>query len=551
MYKWDSYMERGIGMKKTAFIKEDSILILCLFLLLLTGCSKKNGSIYGPPLVVSPQVVSRYEEGVEAGFRILNSGGNAFDAFVGVTALENVISPGAVSLSGVLGTLIYHAESNTVTFLDAGYNSVLALGGEYDPNDPVLGKAVAVPGIVAGLREVHRRYGRLSWAEVLQPAIELARRGFTVSEGYALSLEIYAQILQRTEYGRQTFFPGDLPLQPGDTLRLPELENFLTDLAEQGSSYMYTGQWAEQCVDTIQAEGGLMTMEDLASYRPTWGEPWAMTYRGYDICASSGRVLHCLWALLALKTLEHTNIQPMGHFSESADALEVMVRTARAVDEESWIWNAVFQEDRDLVNSRLTWNYTNTIWDKVEAALGNVSSSVPTDHHTLCSIVVDREGNVVAAKHSINSEFWGSGLFVQGIPLNASAMLAYTWNGPGKRRLQGVGNFLIFKEGKMRSALGMYDRDGQYAAFQFLVNLIDFDFPADMAAELPRFGGYVYDENGIVDYSTHWLNESISQVIVDALRERGLFFEQVDFVHGVGCMLKFHLDGTTSTGWGR
>ncbi len=102
---------------------------------------------------------------------------------------------------------------------------------------------------------------------------------------------------------------------------------------------MYSGEWAALCVETVRSEGGLMTMQDLAAYEPTWTEPWRMSYKGYDICASSGRSMHALWSLLALKTLEHTNIQPLGHFSASADALETMVRVARAVQEEGWIYD--------------------------------------------------------------------------------------------------------------------------------------------------------------------------------------------------------------------
>jgi gamma-glutamyltranspeptidase/glutathione hydrolase len=526
------------------------IFVLSLFLFLPTGCLKESESIYGPPLAISPLVVSYHDQGVEAGNRILNSGGNAFDAFVATVVAEIVVSPGAVTLAGLMCTLLYHAESNAVSFLDSGYNSVLAPDGEYDPSNPILGKLVAVPGIVAGLEAVHRRYGRLNWQEILQPAIELARDGFPISEVYSRLIGDYKQLLQSTEYGRQTFFPGGAPLQAGDILKQPELAEFLSRLAEQGASYMYAGEWAEQCVETVQAEGGLMTREDLASYQPIWGEPWIVSYRGYDICASAGRVMHGLWALLALKTLEHTSLNPLIHYSESADALEVLVRIARAVDKEAWIGNHWYLDDRDLVNSRLTWTYTNLIWEKVRAALDSVSSEMSFDNETLCSAVVDSEGNVAAAKHSINSYYWGSGLFVQGIPLNASGMFKERWTGPGERRLQGAPNFFVFKDGKMRSILGTWGDSNHYTAFQFLADLIDYELPADQAITLPRFGSYYYDENGI-DLTKNVLDERVSQEIVDILRERGLFFSQESSRVGIGCLIQFHPDGSITTGMGR
>ena len=526
------------------------IFVLCLFLFLPTRCSRESESIYGPPLAISPLVVSYHEQGVEAGNRILDSGGNAFDAFVATVVAEIVVSPGAVTLAGLMCTLLYHAESNMVSFLDAGYNSVLAQDGEYDSSNPILGKLVAVPGIVAGLEAVHRRYGRLGWKEILQPAIELARNGFPISEGYSRLIEYYAQLLQSTEYGRQTFFPGGSPLQPGDILKQPELAEFLTRLAEQGISHMYTGEWAVKCVETVQAEGGLMTMEDLASYQPTWGQPWTISYRGYDVCASAGRVMHGLWALLALKTLEHASLNPLIHYSDSADALEVLVRIARAVDKEAWIGNHWDLDDRDLVNSRLTWTYTDLIWEKVEAALDSTSSEMSFDNETLCSAIMDSEGNVVATKHSINSYYWGSGLFVQGIPLNASGMFKGRWTGPGERRLQGASNFFVFKNRKMRSIIGTWGDSNDHTAFQFLVDLTDYGLPADQAIALPRFGSYYYDENGI-DFTKNVLDERVSQGIVDILRERGLFFSQESPRVGIGCLIQFHPDGSITTGIGR
>ncbi|UCH97906.1 MAG: gamma-glutamyltransferase, partial [Candidatus Aminicenantes bacterium] len=400
------------------------IVVVSLFTLVTPGCSTGSITNYEPTYassrVRSLLVVSYHELAKEAGYRIFNSGGNAFDAFVAVTVVENVVSSGYVTLAGLLSTLIYHAKTNRVIHLDGGYNSVLDPEGAYNPKNPVRGKMVVVPGIVSGLEAISTRYGRLSFAQVLQPAIEIARDGFAIGERFARCIESDVRKLQGTEYGRRTFFPNGTALRTGDILKQPELAEFLTKLAEQGADYMYKGEWAVQCVETVRKEGGLMTLEDLASYRPTWGEPWKMSYRGYNICASSGRSMYALWALLALKTLEHTNIRPLGHFSASPDALEIVVRVARAIDKERWIRDYQYIDNRALVNSRLTSIYTAGIWARVKGELHHVYQKTPPQHHTLSSIIADTEGNVVSGKHSINSELWGPGLFVQGIPLNGS-----------------------------------------------------------------------------------------------------------------------------------
>jgi gamma-glutamyltranspeptidase/glutathione hydrolase len=531
------------------------IILVFLFTFVISGCKKDSiggfEPTYGPPLNASPLVVSYDEAAIEAGYRILNSGGNAFDAYVAVTVVENVVSYGYVTLAGLLSALIYQAGTNTIMSLDSGYNSVLDPDGEYDPSNPVLGKQVVVPGIIAGLESMLTRYGRLSLAEVLQPAIEIARDGFPISEWYALYIEYYGQLLRSTEYGRRTFFPNGIPLQPGDILKQPELAEFLTRLAEQGSSYMYNGEWATQCVETVREAGGLMTLEDLASYQPTWVEPWWISYRGYDICATSGRVMHSLWSLLALKTLEHTTIQPLGHFSASADALELVVRIARAVEEEYWIYDYHYLDNRDLVNSMLTLSYTDMIWAKVQAAANNRFAVTPPKNHTLCSIIVDGDSNVVSGKHSINSDYWGTGLFVQGILLNSSSTLTERYTGPGERRTQGAPNFFVFKDGAMMYTCGTFGSYNPHTAFQFLVNVIDYRLPVQQATDLPRFGGLVYEENPTGNYPKNLLDGRISQEIVNTLQNRGLFFSQKNYRIGIGCMVEFHPDGGPTYGWGR
>ncbi len=520
--------------------------MVAVSLFILTAASCSNGS----PQVRQPLVVSYHETAQKAGYRILNSGGNAFDAYVTVSVVENVVSSGYVTLAGLLSTLIYRQGTGETVYLDGGFNSVLDPAGAFDPENPVKGKAIVVPGLVAGLEAISKRYGRLSFAEVLQPAIEIAGDGFVVDERFASHIAANAKKIQRTAYGRRTFFPDGTALKAGDILKQPELAEFLTKLAKQGAAYMYRGEWAAKCVETARKGGGLMTMEDMAAYKPTWTRPWRMSYRGYDIHASSGRSMFALWALLALKTLEHTNLQTPGHYAASADALEIVVRVARAVDREPWIRKYRSLDDRELVNSRLTKKYTAAIWAKVKGALNTGDQKAPPSHHTLSTIIADREGNVVSGKHSINSDWWGQGLFIQGVLLNGSGDMPGRYTGPGQRRTQGAPNFLVFKDGALRYACGTFSSSNPHAAFQFLVNLLDYKIPADRAVALPRFGSVPYDEKDwSVDFSKNWLDERVSREIVDTLKARGVPFSQKRPRLGKGCIAEFHPDGSATTGY--
>jgi len=276
------------------------IIMISLFTLVNAGCSTGLIKNYKPAdvssRVRSPLVVSYHEAAKKAGYIILNSGGNAFDAFVAVTMVENVVSSGYVTLAGLLSTLIYRAGTDEILYLDGGYNSVLDPEGAYDPKNPVIGKAIVVPGIVAGLEAISTRFGRLSFANVLQPAIEIASDGFVIDKRYAGHIQAEARKLRGTEYGRRTFFPNGTALQAGNILKQPELAEFLAKLAEQGAGYMYRGEWAARCVETVRRQGGVMT-------RPGHGILSA------DLDAALEDVLSRLWHLCLVGP---HNVCPLG-----------------------------------------------------------------------------------------------------------------------------------------------------------------------------------------------------------------------------------------------
>lgn len=504
-----------------------------------------------PPVVRSPLVVSCYPQAQAAGYAILAAGGNAFDAYIAATAVECVLSPGMVTLSGLLGALVFDAKSNTILSLDAGNNAVLDLAGAYEEADPVLGKLVVVPGVVAGLDALRSGYGRMSWAQTLRSAIALAEEGFAVDATYCYLVESYRDVLDRTDYGRRTFFPNGRALRPGEVLRQPELATFLRGVATQGVDYMYRGEWARQCVAAVRAAGGLMTQEDLAGYSPTWTVPWRIEYRGVEVFATSGRIMHGLWTLLALKTLEHTTLDRNSHFSESALDLELMVRIQRAIQDEGWIGDCSISDDPALVSSRLTSEYTAAIWERVRRDLPSASTSDRRVCDTLVAVTADAEGNVVAGKHSVSSSWlWGTGLFVQGVSLNASGELPERYCGPGARRTQGAPNLMAFKDGALRYACGVTGGSGPETAFQLLVNAIDYGQPEEDARQRPRFGQLVWDDSDPAYPIKNLLSDRISPAIIQTLRQRGLRFVLAPTI-GNGFFAEFKTDGSSRGGWTR
>jgi gamma-glutamyltranspeptidase/glutathione hydrolase len=484
----------------------------------------------------------------QIGVKILQSGGNAFDAFVGATMAQYVLAEGANSLAGSLAVLVYDAKTGTTNYLDAHFNDVKNPKGTWTAADPQLGKAVVVPGAVAGLEALSKRYGRLSFAEVLQPAIELARDGFEISDLYAFFIAFRADVLQRSDYGRRTFFPNGEALQAGDLLKQPEVADFLTKLGEQGSSYMYRGEWATHCVEAVKANGGLMTGDDLASYQAAWVEPWKTTYRGYEVYASAGRAFGGLWTLTALKTIEHTDVTPLGHFSASPDALEVVVRTARTVWTEPWLFDYRELDNRKRVASRLTSKYTANIWARVAAQLP-VRPKAQGGSHSYHIIVVDKDGNVANGTNTHESTPWGDGIFVEGVPLANAGTIPWSTR-PGERRLAPFSVHLVFKDGRLQFVSGAFTPSLIEASFQFLLNLIDYKLPASEVVSLPRFGTFPHDPvasqtETTMNWSSNWLDPRVSEASVETLKARGLSFQQQGFVDtGLGVVAVVHADGS-------
>jgi gamma-glutamyltranspeptidase/glutathione hydrolase len=522
------------------------ILILILSLtILLPGDQGNNNSRR-----TSPLVVSYYRQAQEAGYAILKAGGNAFDAFVAVTAVENVLSSGEVTLAGLLSALAYHAGSDRVIYLDSGFNSVFDASGRPDPKDPVMGKWIMVPGVLAGLEAISMRHGRLAFSTLLEPAIQIARNGFPIEKLHAERIRAGAEKLKRSEYGRRTFFPRGIPLKPGDILKQPELADFLKAVARKGAAYMYRGEWARQCVETVKNLGGVMSRRDLAEYRPFWTEPWMISYRDFTVFSSSGRSTSGLWALLALKVLEFTDIHSMGHYSTSTDALEIMVKIAREVTYEKWTRDYRCLDNRELVNSKLNSKYASEIWKRIKNRMTPAIKTGRPEACTMSSVVADKEGNVVSGKHSINSELWGSGRFVQGVLLNSSGDNYGRFTGAGKRRIQGAPSFLVFQKKRLTYALGTYSFSNTYAAFQFLVNLLDFGLSPGQAVDMPRFGSFpINEKDWSVEFDKNWMDPRVSRKIVDELKKRGLYFSLKSPKLGKGCIAEFLPDGRTATGF--
>src|SRR5271154_4496135 len=232
--------------------------------------------------------------GSQAGVEILKRGGNAVDAAVAVAFALAVVEPAAGNIGGGGFMLVRLADGRT-QFLDyrevapgrATRNMYIGADGKLIPNEnvtsSVLGyRSVAVPGTVAGLELALKTYGTLKLAEVMAPAIRLAREGFPVSEKLARELNEEKSGLQQFPVSKRIFLNDGKMLHAGDTLLQPELAATLQRIAKNGAAEFYRGETARLVVDDITRNGGIITLDDLAQYKPKVREVLHAEYKVND-----------------------------------------------------------------------------------------------------------------------------------------------------------------------------------------------------------------------------------------------------------------------------
>ena len=404
--------------------------LLPVALLALAGCGGRaplgrlattGWRFASPPPPVTGQramVVSEHPLSSEVGAEIMRRGGNAIDAAVAVGFAQAAVNPRAGNIGGG-GFLVYRQADGQVFSLDyretapagASRNMYLDSAGNLTDRSVVGALAAGVPGSVAGLWEMHRRFGRLPWADVVAPAIGLAR-GHALDSVRAGAIRGSQRLLARFPTSAAVFLPGGVPPGAGDTLRQPDLAATLERIARDGADGFYRGRTAELIVAEMRRSGGIVTAEDLAAYRAVWREPMQSTYRGWRIIAmppaSSGGV-----ALAEiLNVLEGYRLPRFG--TAKLMHLEIEAMRRAFTDRNRWLGDPAFVR---MPLDRLT--------DKAYAAelrrgigrdratpsteMPSVVESSETTHYS----IVDPEGNAAAATTTLNGGF-GCKVLVEG-----------------------------------------------------------------------------------------------------------------------------------------
>jgi gamma-glutamyltranspeptidase/glutathione hydrolase len=431
---------------------------LLILSLVSTGCGRRPGLVgVGPTAGIAAtwpylgktrvadapkaMVVSGSPIASEVGLDILRQGGNAVDAAVGVGFALAVVHPEAGNIGGG-GFMIIRSHDGRVEALDyretAPGNATRDMYRSAGEDASVTGHlAAGVPGSVAGLVEAHRRYGRLPFPAVIEPAIRLADSGFVIDEYRSLSIGEGSERLARFPASRASFLPADAAPLPGTTLQQPDLGSTLAAIRDSGAAGFYRGRVADLIVAEMERGGGLITREDLAAYRAIWRDPVELTYRGYTIYsmppASSGGVT--MGEILNI--MEGFGVLPP--FGSTA----LMHREAEAM-RRAFTDRNTYLGDPAFVHNPLDRLLSKKYAAELRKQIGEQASVTPkfdptvrggssTTHYS----VVDEEGDAVSCTTTLNDSY-GSAVTVSGAGFLLNDEMDDFATSPGEPNMYGL-----------------------------------------------------------------------------------------------------------------
>jgi gamma-glutamyltranspeptidase/glutathione hydrolase len=434
-----------------------------------------------------------------AGLRILQQGGNAIDAAIAAAAVLCVVEPMMVSPGGDLFAIVWDARRKEIKALNASGRAPRALSiDELKKRGltsmPVFGiHPVTVPGAVDGWATLAKAYGTMPLAQLLQPAIEYAERGFPVTEVIGQQWQDGMQHAKNPDFAA-TFLPNGRPPAIGEIFTNKNLAATLKKIAAGGRDAFYKGEIAQKIVKFAQSQGGLHTIEDFAAHTSNWVDPISTTYRGYTVYEMPPNT-QGLAALEMLNILEGYDVRKLGH--NSAEYLHLLVEAKKLafLDRARHIADpAAYQAPLDRLLSK---DYATELRQRIDP---NRTAAPPITgpsggEDTVYLTVVDKDRNAVSFIQSIFESF-GSGLVAgdTGIVLHdRGAGFSFNPQHPnhlagGKRPFHTLVPAMVLKDGKPWLSFGVMGGDMQTQGHvQVLLNLIDFGMDVQQAGEQPRF----------------------------------------------------------------
>ena len=523
----------------------------------LNAAANGNATTDAPPLLPRDEqtrppvtgrvgvVTSLHPLSSMAGMRLLLAGGNAFDAAVAAALATTVVDPKNSTIGGQGFATVYVARERAVRALNFYGVAPRAATVERLAGKPYKTGYLStpVPSNLKGYEALQRKYGARPWADVLQPAIELAEQGFLVTEEFVGILGVHEKELRSYPSTARVYFPeGRIP-RIGEVFRQPDLARTLKSIAAEGADVFYKGTLAQRIAEFYGANGGILAYEDLAGYDAAWVEPISVDYRGYQVYTqppnSSG-----IAVLMQLRLLEGFDLAALGHNSGAYLHLIGEVQRLAIADRNRYVADPEFvavpmqrllsreyaAERRKLISAERTMP---VVPPPASTAAGVATapsaSTKPDKANTTHLTVVDAAGNMVALTQTLGA-WYGSGVVAADTGVLFSNQLRHLHTeadspsrlGPGRRPRSNQSPLIVLKDGQPWLAMGTPGSDGIWQRLaQVLANLIDFRMDVQSAVTAPRmiYGGF--QETGTTVPPKFAVEDRVAPEAIAALRARG------------------------------
>jgi len=461
------------------------------------------------------------------GIDILKKGGSAVDAAIAVNAALGLMEPTSCGIGGDLFAIVWDNKEKKLYGINASGPAPLAISLDYFKKRgikriPLHGPLPwTVPGAVDGWYELHKKFGKLPWKELFEPAIKYAEEGFPLSELIAFYWQRSVRMFKEYENFQKLYAPGGKILKKGDIFKNPDLARTYRLIAEKGRDAFYKGEIARRIVAYSRRVGGFFQYKDFAIYHAEWVKPLSVNYKGYDVweLPPNGQGIAVLQMLNMLK---HFNLKAMGH--NSAQYLHTLIEIKKIVYEDRARYYADPKFAKIPIERLLSEEYALErlkLFNPHRALRRIPASDLPIEHgDTAYLTVVDKDFNAVSLIQS-NYAGFGSGMVPDGLgfTLQDRGALFSLEEGhpnviaPGKRPFHTIIPGFVTKNGEPVFSFGVMGGAMQpQGHVQVLLNIIEFGMNIQEAGDAPRFrhagssqpnggvmedGGIVYLESGI------------------------------------------------------
>ncbi|MFN3318758.1 MAG: gamma-glutamyltransferase [Allorhizobium sp.] len=430
---------------------------------------------------------------------ILQAGGNAMDAAIAACAVQCVVEPGSTGIGGDCFALYapkggaeviaYNGSGRTPKALTIDWFEERGLT-EVPRQSP---SAVTIPGAIDAWTRLHADHGRLSFAEVLAPAIRYAEEGYAISPRVHRDWKKEEELLAADKAAAEIFLPGGRAPRIGETHRQPKLAATLRKIATEGRDGFYKGSVAEDMVAHLNAHGGLHTLEDFAEAQGEYVTPVTTDFRGYTVheCPPNGQGIIALLILNILSCFDNT-LEP-----HSADRLHLEIEATRLAYAARDAWIADPAKADVPIDELLSADFARRLAEKIDLtrALTELPNfEMPLHRDTVYISIVDEERNAVSFINSIFDSF-GTGLVApnSGVILHNRGQSFSLKRGhpnmiaPEKRPLHTIIPGMVTRDGRTEMSFGVMG--GYYQAMghaHLISKVVDYDMDMQDAIDLPR-----------------------------------------------------------------